>query len=232
MIVIRPRENRGKTVLGWLDSRHTFSFGDYADPDHMGFRALRVINEDRVIPGAGFPPHAHRDMEIVTYVLDGAIEHKDTLGNSSVIRPGEVQRMSAGTGIRHSEYNPSQNERVHFLQIWILPEKEGIAPGYEQRDFPAAEKRGRWRLVASPDGREGSVAVHQDADLYASLLRAGETLDFALRPGRYAWLQIARGQARLEDGVMKEGDGAAIGQEARIAVTAEADSELLLFDLA
>ena len=149
MILIRPRDNRGKTTLGWLDSRHTFAFGDYVDPEHMGFRALRVINEDRVIPGAGFPPHAHRDMEIVTYVLEGALEHKDTLGNSSVIRPGEVQRMSAGTGIRHSEYNASKSEPVHFLQIWLLPGKPGIAPGYEQRDFAADEKRGKWQLVAS-----------------------------------------------------------------------------------
>ena len=232
MITIRPRESRGKTELGWLDSRHSFSFGDYADPERMGFRALRVINEDRVIPGAGFPPHAHRDMEIVTYVLEGALAHKDTLGNSSVIKPGEVQRMSAGTGIRHSEYNGAPDERVHFLQIWILPERQGIAPGYEQRDFPADEKRGRWRLVASHDGREGSVTIHQDTDLYASLLREGETLSFALRPGRYAWLQVARGQAKLADAVMKEGDGAAISNETQIALAAAADAELLLFDLA
>jgi hypothetical protein len=232
MIIIRPRENRGKTALGWLDSRHTFSFGDYLDPEHMGFRALRVINEDRVIPGAGFPPHAHRDMEIVTYVLDGALEHKDTLGTSSVIRPGEVQRMSAGTGIRHSEYNPSKDAGVHFLQIWLLTAKEGIPPGYEQRDFPAAEKRGRWRLVASPDGRDGSVTVHQDADIYATLLGEGDKLAFDLRPGRFAWLQVARGQVTIASGVMKEGDGAAIGNETRIEIEAGAESELLLFDLA
>jgi redox-sensitive bicupin YhaK (pirin superfamily) len=232
MIVIRPRDNRGKTQAGWLDSRHMFSFGDYLDPEHMGFRALRVINEDRVIPGAGFPPHAHRDMEIVTYVLDGALEHKDTLGNSSVIKPGEVQRMSAGTGIRHSEYNPAKDAGVHFLQIWILPEKQGIAPGYEQRDFPAAEKRGRWRLVASPDGRDNSVTVHQDADVYATLLGEGDKLTFDLKPGRFAWLQLARGSVTLADGLMKEGDGAAIGDERSIEVTAHADSELLLFDLA
>ena len=232
MIVIRPRENRGKTDAGWLDSRHTFAFGDYRDPEHMGFRALRVINEDRVIPGAGFPPHGHRDMEIVTYVLSGALEHRDTLNNNSVIRPGEVQRMSAGTGIRHSEYNPSKTEGVHFLQIWILPGKQGIAPGYEQREFPAAEKRGRWRLVVAPDGREGSITIHQDADVYATLLSEGDKLDFALRPGRFAWLQVARGQVTLADGVMKEGDGAAIGDEAKIEIAAAAESELLLFDLA
>ncbi|HLI20293.1 MAG TPA: pirin family protein [Stellaceae bacterium] len=232
MIVIRPREKRGKTQLGWLDSRHTFAFGDYADPEHRGFRALRVINEDRVIPGAGFPTHAHRDMEIVTYVLEGAVEHKDSLGNGSVIKPGEVQRMSAGTGIRHSEYNPSRTAGVHFLQIWILPEKEGIAPGYEQRDFPAAEKRGRWRLVASRDGREDSVTVHQDADVYATLLGEADKLRFTLRAGRYAWLQVARGQMTLGDGAMKEGDGAAIVREAAIDIAAAAESELLLFDLA
>lgn len=232
MIVIRPRENRGRTQAGWLDSRHTFAFGDYVDPEHMGFRALRVINEDRVIPGAGFPTHAHRDMEIVTYVLDGALEHKDTLGNSSVIKPGEVQRMSAGTGIRHSEYNPSKSDGVHFLQIWILPEKQGIAPGYEQHEFPAAEKRGRWRLVGSRDGREGSVTIHQDADVYATLLSEGVKLNFALRPGRFAWLQVARGQVTLADGVMKEGDGAAIGDEVTIDIAAKAESEVLLFDLA
>ena len=232
MILIRPRDNRGKTALGWLDSRHSFAFGDYVDPEHMGFRALRVINEDRVIPGAGFPLHAHRDMEIVTYVLEGALEHKDTLGNSSVIRPGEVQRMSAGTGIRHSEYNASKSDGVHFLQIWLLPGKPGIAPGYEQRDFAAEEKRGKWRLVASPDGRDQSVTVHQDADVYATLLGEGDKLAFDLRPGRYAWLQVARGHVTLADGAMKEGDGAAISNETKIELVAHADSELLLFDLA
>jgi redox-sensitive bicupin YhaK (pirin superfamily) len=232
MITIRPRESRGKTTLGWLDSRHSFSFGEYLDPERMGFRALRVINEDRVIPGAGFPPHGHRDMEIVTYVLEGALAHKDTLGNASAIRPGEVQRMSAGTGIRHSEYNAEKEKPVHFLQIWLLPERDGIAPGYEQREFAAAEKRGRWRLVASRDGRDGSLTIHQDADLYASILSDGDTLSFELRPGRRAWLQVARGQVTLADAVMKEGDGAAISGESRIALTAEAESELLLFDLA
>lgn len=232
MIIIRPREDRGRTALGWLDSRHTFSFGDYNDPDHMGFRALRVINEDRVIPGAGFPPHAHRDMEIVTYVLDGALEHKDTLGTSSVILPGEVQRMSAGTGIRHSEYNHSPSARVHFLQIWILPEKDGLAPGYEQRAFAAEEKRGRLRLVAARDGRDGSVTLHQDVDLYASLLEQGEKIALDLRPGRYVWLQLARGQIKIGGASMKEGDGAAIGQEPRVEIEGEAEAELLLFDLA
>lgn len=232
MIIIRPREDRGKTALGWLDSRHTFSFGDYNDPEHMGFRALRVINEDRVIPGAGFPPHGHRDMEIVTYVLDGALEHKDTLGTSSVIRPGEVQRMSAGTGIRHSEYNHSREERVHFLQIWILPETNGLAPGYEQRAFSAEERRGKLRLVASPDGRDGSVTVHQDVALYAALLDEGAKLTLALRAGRYGWLQLARGQLRIGGEAMKEGDGAAIAEESTIEIAAEAAAELLFFDLA
>lgn len=232
MIIIRPREDRGKTALGWLDSRHTFSFGDYHDPAHMGFRALRVINEDRVIPGAGFPLHGHRDMEIVTYVLDGALEHKDTLGTSSVIRPGEIQRMSAGTGIRHSEYNHSHEEPVHFLQIWILPEKDGLAPGYEQRALPVEERRGKLRLVASHDGRDGSVTVHQDVDLYAALLDRGAKMTLALRPGRYGWLQLARGQLRIGGESMKEGDGAAIGEESTIEIAAEAAAELLFFDLA
>jgi redox-sensitive bicupin YhaK (pirin superfamily) len=232
MITIHLRENRGQSSAGWLDSRHSFSFGDYFDPNNMGFRALRVINEDRVIPGAGFPPHGHRDMEIVTYVLDGALEHKDTLGTSSVIRPGEVQRMSAGTGIRHSEYNHSKTERVHFLQIWILPEKEALAPSYEQRDFPAEAKRGRLRLVASHNGRDGSVTVHQDVALYAGLLKEGERVALDLKPGRHGWVQVARGQIRLGGEMLKEGDGAAISDEPRIEIEGAADAEVLVFDLA
>jgi len=232
MIAFRDRMARGRSRTGWLDSRHSFSFADYHDPTQMGFRALRVINEDRVIPGAGFPSHRHRDMDILTYVLSGALEHKDSLGNGAVIRPGEVQRMSAGTGIRHSEFNASKTEPVHFLQIWILPERDGLAPGYEQRAFSDEEKRGTWRLVASRDGREGSVTVHQDVDLYASLLGEGERLAFDLRPGRHAWLQVARGQIRLDGNLMKEGDGLAVSDVPRIEIESAADSEILLFDLA
>ncbi len=232
MIAIRSRDDRGVERNGWLDSRHTFSFGHYFDPAHMGFRALRVINEDRVIPGAGFPPHGHRDMEIISYVLDGALEHKDSTGTSSVIRPGEVQRMTAGTGVRHSEYNASKTESVHFLQIWILPERESPAPGYEQRAFPAADRRGRWRQVASQNGRDGSITVHQDVDLYASLLAADERIGFDLRPGRHAWIQVARGQVRLNGESVKQGDGVAISSETKIEVEGETDAGVLLFDLA
>jgi redox-sensitive bicupin YhaK (pirin superfamily) len=232
MMKLRPREDRGTARTGWLDSRHSFSFGHYFDPTQMGFRSLRVINEDRVIPGAGFPTHGHSDMEIISYVLEGALAHEDTTGTKALIRPGEVQRMSAGTGIRHSEFNASKTEPVHFLQIWLLPERDGIAPGYEQRAFSDAEKRGRWRLVASRDGREGSVTVHQDVDLYASLLGDGERLSFDLRPERHAWLQVARGQVSVNGTTLKEGDGAAFSDVAAIEVASAADSEILLFDLA
>lgn len=232
MMTIRHRDERGTAKMGWLNSQHSFSFGHYYDPEHMGFRALRVINEDRVIPGAGFPTHGHRDMEIISYVLDGALEHKDSTGTAAVIKPGEVQRMSAGTGVRHSEYNASKKDAVHFLQIWIIPEKEGIAPGYEQRAFSDAEKRGKLRLVASRDGREGSVTVHQDVDLYASLLSAGDKVDFDLQPGRNAWIQVARGQVKVNGELLKEGDGAALSKESKIALEGETDTEVLLFDLA
>lgn len=232
MITIRPGDERGRSRLSWLDSRHSFSFGDYHDPAHMGFRALRVINEDRVSPGAGFPTHGHRDMEIISYVLDGALEHKDSTGATSVIRPGEVQRMTAGTGVRHSEYNASQADMVHFLQIWILPEKEGLKPGYEQRYFPPADKRGKLRLVASRDGSEGSVTVHQDVDLYASLLVPGERIGFDLRSARHAWIQIARGAVRLNGMPLKAGDGAAVSAENKIEIEGESAAEVLLFDLA
>jgi len=232
MMMLRPREERGHAALGWLDSWHSFSFGQYLDPSHMGFRALRVINEDRIIPGAGFPTHGHSDMEIISYVLEGALAHKDTMGTSSVIRPGEVQRMSAGTGIRHSEYNESASEPAHFLQIWIVPETTGIAPSYEQRTFTSEEKRGKWRLVASRDGRDGSVTVHQDADIYATLLVEGESRAFDLRPDRHGWIQVARGQVQIDGESLKEGDGAAFEGGARIVLAAEADSEILLFDLA
>ncbi|HYD69953.1 pirin family protein [Azospirillum sp.] len=232
MITIRNRDERGAVNMGWLDSRHSFSFGHYHDPAHMGFRALRVINDDRVIPGAGFPTHGHADMEIVSYVLDGALEHKDSLGTGSVIRPGDVQRMSAGTGIRHSEYNASQEESVHFLQIWILPERPGLAPGYEQKAFADTEKHGRLRLVGSRDGRDGSVTIHQDVDLYATLLDGDESAAFDLRPGRHAWLQVARGQVRLNGLLLKEGDGAAVSDETTLTLDGGIGAEVLLFDLA
>ncbi|HEY0837679.1 MAG TPA: pirin family protein [Azospirillum sp.] len=232
MITIRNRDERGAVDMGWLDSRHSFSFGHYHDPAHMGFRALRVINDDRVIPGAGFPTHGHADMEIVSYVLEGALEHKDSLGTGSVIRPGEVQRMSAGTGIRHSEYNASQEAPAHFLQIWILPERRGLAPGYEQKAFADTGKRGRLRLVGSRDGRDGSVTIHQDVDLHAALLDGEERADFALRPGRHAWVQVARGQVRLNGVVLKEGDGAAVSDEPTLTLDGGVGAEVLLFDLA
>jgi redox-sensitive bicupin YhaK (pirin superfamily) len=232
VIRFRRSEERGHAKHGWLESRHTFSFADYHDPRHMGFRSLRVINEDRVQPGRGFGTHGHRDMEIVTCVLAGALEHADSLGTSSVIRPGEVQRMSAGTGVTHSEYNASRSEPVHFLQIWILPEREGLAPGYEQRAFPSAERQGRLRCVASPDGREGSVVVHQDALLFASLLGPGERVAHALRPGRHAWVQVARGSVALGGEPLAAGDGAALSQESAVELEGRDDAELLLFDLA
>ncbi len=231
MIVFRDRMARGESRTGWLDSRHTFSFADYHDPAQMGFRALRVINEDRVIPGAGFPPHGHRDMEILTYVLEGALAHKDSLGNGAVIRPGELQRMSAGTGIVHSEFNASSTEPVHFLQIWIIPDRVGLAPSYEQKAFPAAERRGRLRLVAAPDGRDGALTVHQDARLYLASLAAGERIAHEVAAKHGLWLQLARGIVALDGTEMREGDGAAIEGEGGIDVDAETDAEFLLFDL-
>ncbi len=233
MITIRPSDERGLGEHGgWLKSRHTFSFANYHDPRHMGFRALRVINEDRVKPGAGFDSHGHRDMEIITYVLDGALEHKDSLGTGSVIRLGEIQRMSAGTGIVHSEYNHSKDKPVHFLQIWIMPERAGIAPGYEQREFPAAERRGRLRLVAARDGRDGALTVHQDVELYSALLAVEDTVNHALAPGRHAWLHIARGAVSLNGHDLEAGDGAAASDESRLDIAAREDAEFLLFDLA
>jgi len=232
VITFRDRMARGSTRTGWLESRHTFSFGDYRDPLHMGFRSLRVINEDRVVPGAGFPTHGHADMDILSYVLEGALEHEDSLGNGAVIRPGEMQRMSAGTGIRHSEFNPSGTEAVHFLQIWIIPDRRGLAPGYEQRAFPESERRNRLRLVASADGRAGSVTVHQDASVYVANLAPGQSVEHPLAPGRGAWVQVARGIAALNGTQMRESDGAAIEGERAITLAAETDCELLLFDLA
>ncbi|HEX2115022.1 MAG TPA: pirin family protein [Alphaproteobacteria bacterium] len=230
MIAIRPAAERGRTEIDWLDSRHTFSFGEYFDPRHMGFRALRVINEDRVVPGAGFPTHGHRNMEIVTYVLDGAIAHKDSLGTGSVIRPGEVQRMTAGTGIRHSEFNHSEDEPLHFLQIWILPEKDGLPPGYEQKSF--AKQPGALRLVGSRDGRDGSITVHQDVDIHAAVLRTGDAVDFAPAPDRHMWVQVARGAVTLNGQALRQGDGAAVSKEPSLKIVAQEDAEIVLFDLA
>jgi redox-sensitive bicupin YhaK (pirin superfamily) len=232
MIKVRRANDRGKANLGWLESSHTFSFGHYYDPAHMGFGPLRVINEDRVQPGQGFPTHGHENMEIVSYILDGALEHKDSIGTGSVIRPGEVQRMSAGTGIRHSEYNHSQEDLVHFLQIWIIPEEDGIDPGYEQKTFPDAERRGKLRLVAAGDARNGALKLHQDVDLYATLLDDGETAALELRPGRKVWVQVARGSVDVNGATLAAGDGAALDGETALSLTATSDAEALVFDMA
>ncbi|MGH7036007.1 MAG: pirin family protein [Stellaceae bacterium] len=232
MITVRSAEERGLARLGWLTSRHSFSFGDYRDPRHMGFGPLRVINEDRVEPGAGFDTHGHRDMEIVSYVLEGALEHKDNIGTGSVIRPGEVQRMTAGTGIRHSEFNPSQTEPVHFLQIWLLPTQEGLKPGYEQKSFPSGGKRNTLRLVVSPDGAEGSVLIHQDARIYDASLDEGARVTHRLGKGRRAWLQVVRGSLDLEGEWLRTGDGAAIEAAESVTIAAhDPQTEILLFDL-
>lgn len=231
MLTIRQANDRGAANFGWLDSRHTFSFGHYFDPEFMGLGPLRVINEDRVQPGQGFGTHGHRDMEIISYVLDGALEHKDSMGNGSVIRPGDVQRMSAGTGVRHSEYNASPTDPVHFLQIWILPEQDGIEPGYEQKFFSADDKRGRLRLIGSRDGREGSVTIHQDVDLYATILTGGETVRHELAEGRMGWVQVARGDVRLNHSQLGPGDGVAIEGPAVLELTGASDTEVLLFDM-
>ena len=231
MLGVRHAEQRGQANFGWLDSRHTFSFGHYYDPNHMGFGPLRVINEDRVQPGQGFGTHGHRDMEIISYVLDGALEHKDSMGNGSIIRPGDVQRMTAGTGVRHSEFNASDSELVHFLQIWILPERDGLEPGYEQKNFPDAEKRGRLRLIGSRDGRNGSVTIHQDVDLYAALLSDGELVRHTLAEGRKGWVQLARGSATLGDRQLHPGDGVAIEGPFAVELMASSDAEILLFDM-
>jgi redox-sensitive bicupin YhaK (pirin superfamily) len=232
MIVRRPAAERGRADFGWLDSRHSFSFGEYYDPAHMGFRALRVLNDDRVRPGHGFPTHPHRDMEIISYVLEGALGHRDSMGTGSVIEPGDVQRMSAGTGVLHSEMNPSKSEAVHFLQIWISPDVQGIAPEYEQKRYPFEERQGSLRLVASGDGREGALRIHQDVDLYAGVFDAGESAALDLRPGRHAWVQMARGGATLNGAPLDEGDGAALSDEARVELAATSGAEILVFDLA
>jgi hypothetical protein len=232
MISLRTAAQRGHVNHGWLDSFHSFSFADYYDPEHMGYGALRVINEDRVQPGMGFGTHGHRDMEIITYPLEGRLEHKDNMGNGSVIVPGDVQRMSAGTGILHSEYNPSRDEPVHFLQIWIEPNVSGIAPSYEQRHIAPEEKRGRLRLIASPDGREGSVRIHQDAALFASVMDGADEITHDLARGRRAYVHVARGRVRVNGEALQEGDALKISDEARVELTGASRAEVLLFDLA
>jgi len=232
MIKIRRSNDRGGGDYGWLNTRHTFSFDQYHDPDFMGFRSLRVINEDWVAPGQGFPMHPHRDMEIITYLLDGALEHKDSMGNGSVIRPGDGQRMSAGSGVRHSEANSSRTEPAHLLQIWIRPDRAGHTPGYEQKEFPEAEKRGKWRLIASPNGENGSVTIHQDARLYVSLLSPGQKVAHALAKDRYRWLQVAKGAVELNGEALQQGDGAAISDEQSVSLRGTEEAEVLLFDLA
>ncbi|HEV7397150.1 MAG TPA: pirin family protein [Pyrinomonadaceae bacterium] len=232
MIKIRKANERGHFDFGWLDTYHTFSFGEYHDSQFMGFSDLRVINEDRVAKQTGFPTHGHRDMEIITYVLEGALQHSDNMGNGSVIRPGDVQRMTAGTGVMHSEANPSETEPVHLLQIWILPASRGLKPGYEQKTFAPEEKQNQLRLIASNDGRAGSVTVHQDASIYAGMLTSDQSVSHQLGTGRNAWLQVARGSASINGTVLQQGDGAAINDEASLEITGLSDSEILLFDLA
>jgi quercetin 2,3-dioxygenase len=232
MIAVRKSEARGHANHGWLDSYHTFSFANYYDPKQMNFRSLRVINEDTVSPGKGFGTHGHRDMEIITYVLEGALEHKDSLGTGATIKPGEVQRMSAGTGIQHSEFNHSQTAPVHFLQIWILPDTNGLPPGYEQKDFPLAEKHGKLRLVAARDARDGAIKIHQDVDLYAAVLDKNSRVSHTLQPNRHAWVQVARGAISIDGLTLAQGDGAAISDRSEVAIEATEDAEILLFDLA
>lgn len=231
MIQVRRSEERGHAQHGWLESYHTFSFANYYDPKFTGFRDLVVINEDRVQPGRGFGKHPHNDMEIISYVLDGELAHKDSMGSGSVIRPGDVQRMSAGRGVVHSEFNHSQEKRVHFLQIWIQPRVKGIEPSYEEKRFPIEEKKNRLRLVASPTGEEGSITIHQDSKLYSSLLEEGKELSFQLGPSRYAWVQVARGAIEVNGNLLKEGDGAAISEEKALKIVSKNPAEFLLFDL-
>jgi len=232
MITVRPAAERGHFDHGWLDTSHTFSFASYHDPRHMGFRALRVINEDRVQPGEGFGTHAHRDMEILTWVLEGALEHKDSMGNGSVIRPGDIQRMSAGTGVTHSEFNPSREAPVHLLQIWLLPNQHGLPPSYEEKRFRPEALGGRLALIAAGDGRQGAVTIHQDADLWTARLGPGESVRHDLKPGRHAWLQVARGGVSLSGTPLGAGDGAALTDEPALEISATAPAEVLLFDLA
>ena len=232
MIQVRPSEERGHGSHGWLDTHHTFSFAGYLNPHHMGFRQLRVINEDRVQPGRGFDTHEHWDMEILTIVLEGVLEHRDSLGNGSVIRPGELQRMTAGSGIRHSEFNPSSTEIVRFLQIWIVPERKALEPGYEQRAFPDEERRGALRLVASRDGRDDSLTIHQDVAVYASLLEVGQETTHPVPDGRHAWLQMTEGTITLNGTRLAPGDGASVSQETSLQMVGVEPARLVLFDLA
>ena len=232
MITLRQSQERGHANHGWLDSYHTFSFANYYDPSHMGFRSLRVINEDRVQPGKGFGTHGHRDMEILTYVLEGALEHKDSIGNGEIVRPGEVQRMSAGTGIMHSEFNPSATEPVHLLQIWILPDRQGLEPSYEQKAFSVAERQGKLRLIAAKDGRDGAVTIHQDVNLYSAILQPQDRVTYQLQPNRYAWLQVARGAVALNGHSLNAGDGVATSAAELLEISSDRDAEILLFDLA
>ncbi|MGD0310416.1 MAG: pirin family protein [Acidobacteriota bacterium] len=232
MIKIRKGEERGHFDHGWLNTYHTFSFADYFDREHMGYSDLRVINEDRVQPGQGFGTHSHRDMEILSYVLEGALEHKDSMGNGSVIRPGDVQRMTAGSGVQHSEFNPSADQAVHFLQIWILPERKGLTPGYEQKYFAPDEKRSRLCLIASQDGQEGSVTIHQDARVFACLMENGKQMTYSMPKGRHAWLQVTKGGLWLNGNRLRQGDGASASDEESLLIKADGVAETLLFDLA
>jgi quercetin 2,3-dioxygenase len=231
MISIRRGEERGKTEISWLDSRHSFSFGHYYDPRHMGFSVLRVINDDRVRAGAGFAPHGHRDMEIISYVVDGALAHQDSTGSSAVTRSGEVQRMTAGRGIQHSEFNGSKDAPVRFLQIWIMPEKGGLEPGYEQKAFPLEERRGKLALLLAPDGAQGALKIHQDVRMYGSVLETGDQVDHAIEQGRSAWVQVVRGKLEVNGHMLAEGDGAAIEQESRLELRGIDAAEVLVFDL-
>lgn len=231
MINIRKSKERGHFDHGWLNTYHTFSFDQYYDPRYMGFRSLRVINEDFVAPGRGFPTHGHRDMEIITYILEGALQHEDSMGNGSVIRPGDVQRMTAGTGVRHSEKNASNEERVHLLQIWILPNADSLTPGYEQKAFSEAERRGRLRLIASNDGRDDSVKLNQDVSLFASILDGGEEVERTMDPVRYGWIQVARGAVTVNGEKAEQGDGVVVVAEPSLKIKAEEPAEILLFDL-
>jgi len=234
MLTIRKAEDRGASRFSWLNSKHTFSFGGYMDSQHMGFSDLRVINDDRVVPGAGFGTHGHRDMEIISYVLEGELGHRDSMGTGSVIRPGDVQRMTAGTGVTHSEMNASATDPVHFLQIWILPEEKGLEPGYEQKHFAPSERENQWRLLGSQDGRDGSVTIHQDVNLYTTTLGANQSLTYDLEKGRKAWAQVTRGDVQVNGETLQAGDGAAVSDLSQLdfATTSEQEAEILLFDLA
>jgi quercetin 2,3-dioxygenase len=230
--LIHDRHARGHSKIGWLESYHTFSFGEFRDPDRMGFRALRVINDDRVIPGAGFAAHSHRDMEIVTYVLTGALQHKDSLGNGAIIRPGDAQIMSAGTGITHSEFNASADEPVHFLQIWVIPDRQGLQPRYEQKHFPPAERQGKLRLIVDSQGRDGAVTIHQDVQIYSAVLTEGDRIIYDLQENRSGWLQVAGGIVQLNGEELRAGDGVQLSGGQRLAIGTSTQAELLFFDLA